>query len=76
LPAPLRAIWQPATDLAITVVDAGGHSFPLESSPFEGGARVEACASCAARDRCGGPRADYVGIHGAGEFRALSPADL
>jgi MoaA/NifB/PqqE/SkfB family radical SAM enzyme len=76
LPAAIRAFWQPASDLAMTVVDAGGHSFPLESSPFEGGARVEACASCVARDRCGGPRADYVRIHGAGEFRTLSTGEL
>jgi MoaA/NifB/PqqE/SkfB family radical SAM enzyme len=76
LPSALRPLWRPATELAMTVVDAGGHAFPLEASPFEGGARVEACASCAARERCGGPRADYLAIHGATEFRALSAGDL
>jgi MoaA/NifB/PqqE/SkfB family radical SAM enzyme len=75
LPAALRAIWQPASDLAMTVVDAGGRAFPLESSAFEGGAVVEACSSCAARDRCGGPRADYVRLHGSGEIRALPRLD-
>lgn len=75
LPPALRALWQPASGLAMTVVDPGGHAFALESSPFEGGARVEACASCAARDACGGPRADYLALHGAGEFRALSSLD-
>jgi MoaA/NifB/PqqE/SkfB family radical SAM enzyme len=76
LPPALRRIWQPASDLAMTVVDAGGHAFALESSPFEGGAPVEACSTCAARDRCRGPRADYVRIHGTGELRALAPTDL
>ena len=75
LPPALRALWQPASALAMTVVDPGGHAFALESSPFEGGARVAACASCAARDACGGPRADYLALHGAGEFRALSSLD-
>jgi hypothetical protein len=60
----------------MTVVDAGGHAFPLESSPFEGGARVAVCESCAARGRCNGPRADYVKIHGAEEFRALTASEL
>jgi MoaA/NifB/PqqE/SkfB family radical SAM enzyme len=72
LPPPLRALWQPAGELAMTVVDPGGHAFPLESSPFEGGARVDACGSCAVRERCGGPRADYLRLHGASEIRALS----
>lgn len=71
LPPALRWVWSPAVDLAMTVVDPGGHSFALERSPFEGGARVEACDRCAARDRCAGPRADYVRLHGAVEFRAL-----
>lgn len=75
LPPALRALWQPASALAMTVVDPGGHAFALESSPFEGGARVGACASCAARDACGGPRADYLALHGAGEFRALSSVE-
>ena len=74
LPAALRSIWQPARDLAIDVVDPGGHRFALEASPFEGSGHVESCAGCAVRDRCGGPRADYVRLHGAGEFRALSSA--
>jgi molybdenum cofactor biosynthesis enzyme MoaA len=71
LPAALRILWSPATDLEMTVVDAGGNAFPLESSLFEGGAFVEACASCSARGRCSGPRADYLRIHGTGEFHAL-----
>jgi len=72
LPASVRHVWLPARDLALTVVDPGDHAFGLESSPFEGGARVEACASCAVRDRCAGPRADYLTLHGAAEFHELS----
>jgi len=74
LPAALRPIWQPARDLGIEVVDPGGHRFALDASPFEGGGHVEACAGCAVRDRCGGPRTDYLRLHGASEFRALSSA--
>ncbi len=72
LPPSLRAMWQPARDLGIEVVDPGGQRFPLHASPFEGGGHVAGCAGCAFADRCGGPRADYVRLHGAGEFRALS----
>jgi MoaA/NifB/PqqE/SkfB family radical SAM enzyme len=75
LPQALRATWQPAKDLGIEVVDPGGHRFALHASPFEGGGHVEACAGCGFRDRCGGPRADYLRLHGAGEFRALSSAE-
>jgi MoaA/NifB/PqqE/SkfB family radical SAM enzyme len=75
LPQSLRTTWQPARDLGIEVVDPGGHRFALHASPFEGGGHVEGCAGCAFRDRCGGPRADYVRLHGAGEFRALSSAE-
>jgi MoaA/NifB/PqqE/SkfB family radical SAM enzyme len=71
LPAGLRRLWLPARDLDMTVVDPGGHSFALETSSYEGSGQIAACAGCAAADRCGGPRADYVRLHGAGEIRAL-----
>lgn len=74
LPPSLRDAWLPAIDLGIDVVDAGGHRFPLHTSPFEGSGHVAACAGCVFASRCGGPRADYVRLHGAGEFRALSSA--
>jgi MoaA/NifB/PqqE/SkfB family radical SAM enzyme len=74
LPPELRAIFSPAKELAMVVAGPDGKTFPLESSSFEGGARVEACAACAERARCGGPRADYVRIHGANEFRAIGDA--
>jgi MoaA/NifB/PqqE/SkfB family radical SAM enzyme len=75
LPPSLRFLWRPASDLGMTVVDPGGSAFPLESSPFEGGGHVGTCEGCAARDRCHGPRTDYVRLHGAGEFSALSSFD-
>ncbi|HEX8794828.1 MAG TPA: radical SAM protein [Polyangiaceae bacterium] len=74
LPAAVRDLWQPAKDLRIDVVDAGDHRFPLHASPFEGGGHVAACAGCVHVDRCGGPRADYMRLHGTDEFRALSSA--
>jgi len=74
LPAELRALWRPVADLGLVVVDPSGIEFPLESSPFEGGAPVDACGRCAARGRCRGPRRDYLDLHGASEVRALSSA--
>lgn len=75
LPPSLRSLWLPARDLAMTVVDPGAHTFALEASLFEGGARVDACAACVARHRCAGPRADYLALHGAAEFHELSSVD-
>jgi len=71
LPASLRHLWLPATSLSMTVVDPGGHSFALETSPYEGGGHIPACEGCVAADRCRGPRTDYVQLRGAGEFGAL-----
>jgi MoaA/NifB/PqqE/SkfB family radical SAM enzyme len=71
LHASLRSLWRPASSLGLLVVGPDGDSFPLESSPFEGGAYVEACDSCAARGPCRGPRADYLRIHGASELTPL-----
>jgi molybdenum cofactor biosynthesis enzyme MoaA len=71
LPPDLRALWQPAADLAMTVVDPGGHAFALETSPYEGAGLISACAGCAAAARCGGPRTDYLRLHGASEIAAL-----
>ncbi len=76
LPPELRHLWQPAVDLGMTVVDPAGHAFALETSPFEGGGHVDACTGCAAGPRCGGPRADYVRLHGASEVRALGSLDV
>jgi MoaA/NifB/PqqE/SkfB family radical SAM enzyme len=71
-----REVFLPASSLALTVVNPDGRAFPLESSSFEGGAYVSACEGCAARfparEPCGGPRADYLSIHGAAEFTRLA----
>jgi hypothetical protein len=53
------------------VVDPGGRAFALETSVYEGSGHIEACAGCSAQGRCGGPRADYLRLHGAEEFGAL-----
>lgn len=68
LPWELRARFKPARAWGLVVVDASGRPFPLASSPFEGGAYAEACARCAARATCPGPRADYRAIHGDAEL--------
>jgi MoaA/NifB/PqqE/SkfB family radical SAM enzyme len=49
----------------------GQAPFLAEDSPMEGGAYVAACARCAARANCLGPRSDYVAEHGSDEFAAL-----
>ena len=71
LPAALRPVFAPASELALLVVGPDARAFALEDSPFEGGAYTAQCDACAERARCGGPRADYVRIHGAGEFLAI-----
>lgn len=71
LPHELRTLFLPAAALSLVVVGPDGRSFPLEASSFEGGPRVEACATCRERTRCGGPRPDYLRLHGAGEFEAI-----
>lgn len=59
-----RARYLPARSLRLLVVDPSGRSFPLESSPFEGGVYPESCRVCSVRDTCGGARADYLRLHG------------
>ncbi len=57
-----------APDLGLLVANPGGHRFLLEESPIEGGAYLPGCADCRWRPRCGGPRTDYLALHGHGEF--------
>jgi len=71
LPESLRRLWKPAAELDMEVVDPGGQAFALETSPYEGSGHIGACKGCAASARCGGPRADYLRLHGASEIRAL-----
>lgn len=68
LPPNLRRLFEPASSLGLIVTGPDGRSFPLESSSFEGGAYLEGCGRCVERSRCGGPRADYLALHGASEF--------
>jgi cyclic pyranopterin phosphate synthase len=72
LPPSLRVLASSAADLALVVVGPDKRPFALEDSPFEGGALTAACGSCAARRSCGGPRADYVALHGDGEFVGIA----
>jgi len=73
LPPELRGLFSTASELGLLVVGPDAKPFPLEDSPFEGGAYAKACWQCMARRACGGPRADYVAIHGDAEFVALRP---
>jgi MoaA/NifB/PqqE/SkfB family radical SAM enzyme len=75
LPAGLRSLFMPASTLGLLVVGPDARPFPLEQSPFEGGAYAEGCGRCEARPACGGPRADYVRIHGDVEFKPLGPGE-
>jgi MoaA/NifB/PqqE/SkfB family radical SAM enzyme len=68
LPPPLRHLSCPASTLSLVVVGPDARPFALEASPFEGGGHVAACEGCVERSRCGGPRADYMRIHGESEF--------
>jgi organic radical activating enzyme len=73
LPVALRDRFSPASALGLVVAGPDGRTFALEDSSFEGGAYLDGCARCAERSRCGGPRADYLRIHGAAEFAPLLP---
>lgn len=68
LPVELRSLFTPASSFGLVVAGPDGQTFPLESSAFEGGAFLEGCGRCLARPSCGGPRADYLRIHGAADF--------
>jgi hypothetical protein len=72
LPEPIRDIHLPARALSLLVVGPDARPFPLEDSPFEGGAYTASCEGCASRRACGGPRADYRAIHGDGEFAPIA----
>ncbi|MDF1562909.1 MAG: radical SAM protein [Deltaproteobacteria bacterium] len=67
-----RALFYPP-ELGLMVACPGGDRFLLETSPMEGGAFLDTCAGCSLRPRCGGPRADYLRIHGGEIFRPPPP---
>ncbi len=71
MPAEHRSRYLPARALRLVVVDPSGRSFPLESSPFEGGVYPEVCARCMSRPTCGGARPDYLALHGPGALNPL-----
>jgi MoaA/NifB/PqqE/SkfB family radical SAM enzyme len=71
LPPDLRHVFWPTSSLGLVVIGPDGRTFPVEASAFEGGAFLEGCARCRERTRCGGPRADYLRLHGASEFVPL-----
>jgi MoaA/NifB/PqqE/SkfB family radical SAM enzyme len=75
LPADLRPLWQSARDLRLEIVDPSGRTFPLESSSFEGSAHPP-CRSCELDGECGGPRTDYLALHGPDEFVPLRPTRI
>lgn len=68
LPADARRARFDAAAYGLWVMNPGGHAFRLETSPIEGGAYLSTCEGCAFRQRCTGPRRDYLEIHGADEF--------
>lgn len=64
LPIAQRHRYLPAHALKLVVIDPSRRSFPLESSPLEGGTFVEACGRCTQRRACAGLRRDYLDLHG------------
>jgi MoaA/NifB/PqqE/SkfB family radical SAM enzyme len=60
-----------APDLALVVVNPGGHRFRLEESPIEGGVFLDRCGRCRMRARCGGLRRTYLERYGDGEFQPI-----
>lgn len=58
------------------VANPGGHAFALHDSPMEQGQWVDACATCAVRGPCRGLRPDYLAVHGPGDARPLSEAEI
>ena len=75
LPPDLRGLFSAASELGLLVVGPDARPFPLERLLFEGGGLHQGTAGAVhgLRRACGGPRADYVAIHGDAEFVALRP---
>jgi hypothetical protein len=61
--------------MRMLVVHPGAPPFRLETSGFEAGVHVAACAACEVRDRCRGLRPDYLAVHGEGVARAVRVGD-
>ena len=65
-----------AAGMDMLVVNPGGRAFKMEDSRLEAGAFHAPCHACAVRPYCHGLRPDYVSVHGAGELRALTHAEV
>lgn len=65
-----------AAGMDMLVVNPGGHAFKMEQSRLEAGAFHAVCQQCAVRAFCHGLRPDYVSVHGHGELRTLSAAEV
>ncbi len=65
-----------AAGMDMLVVNPGGQAFKMEASRLEAGAFHEPCQTCAVRGWCHGLRPDYVSVHGTGELRTLSEAEV
>lgn len=61
-----------ARELAMRVVNPGGHAFMLETSPMEGERYLSGCERCVYRSRCGGVRGDYLDRFGGEEFKPVA----
>lgn len=72
LPEDLLGTAFSARDLGLLIANPGGHRFLLETSPIEGGAFLPRCDGCAWRQRCNGPREDYLHRHGDAEFQPVA----
>lgn len=61
--------------MGLFVVNPGNHAFLLDESAMEQAAHVDACAGCAVRGPCRGPRPEYVAIHGTAGIRPFTAAE-
>lgn len=65
-----------AAGMELLVVNPGGHAFALETSSIEQGVFVDGCDTCTVRPHCQGMRADYLDVHGSGDLRPLTAAEV
>ncbi|MBI5489707.1 MAG: radical SAM protein [Deltaproteobacteria bacterium] len=66
-----RDRYRHARDWNVLVVPPGGPPFLAARTPMEGGAYLPGCAACSSRNRCLGPRADYLAVRGDAAFVPL-----
>jgi len=65
-----RSMYYNVRELDLYVITSG-HSFKGEESPFEKGVHVDACGACCQKDKCAGPREEYVRMRGGAEMESL-----